>query len=140
MNHQRFGVADIGQMREQFDRVDELLARFQAALDAKADEAAETALEVLRGDFVARIVGQAGIGDPVDQRMGFEPAGDFQRVGRMLFLPQRQAFPVPAKTRNALNGLNAAPMSRNNVTRTLRMKATLPMPGTLLNASQYTKP
>ena len=49
-------------------------------------------LQVLRGDLVARIVGQAGIGHPVHQRMRFEPAGDFQRVGRMLVLAQRQRF------------------------------------------------
>ena len=69
MNHEALGVADVGQVREQLDRVDELPARFQAALDAEADDAAEAFLQVLRGELVARVIRQAGIGHPVHQRM-----------------------------------------------------------------------
>ena len=94
----RFGVANVGQMRKQFDGVDELLAGFQAALDAETDQAAEAVLEILGGHFVVGIAGQAGIGDPLDQRMGLEPAGDVQGVGRMLALAQEAAFPSRART------------------------------------------
>ena len=39
MNDEAFGIADIGQMRKQFHRIDELLARFQTAFDTETDEA-----------------------------------------------------------------------------------------------------
>ena len=68
------------------------LPGFQAALDAEADDAAEAALEVLRGELVVRIVRQPGISHPVHQRMGLEKLRDLQRVLRMLSLPQRQRF------------------------------------------------
>ena len=70
MNDQRFGVADVGQMREQFDRVDEFFARLQSALDAEAHDAAEAALQILRGDFVIRIVRQTGISHPASPADG----------------------------------------------------------------------
>ena len=98
MNHQALGVADVGQVREQLDRVDELLAGFQAALDAEADDAAEAFLEVFRGDFVARIVGQAGIGHPGHQRMALEELRDRERVVPNAAAGAAAAFPAPAGT------------------------------------------
>src|ERR1700690_385748 len=92
MNYQTLGVADVGKMREQFHRIDELLSGFQAALDAEADQTAETMLQILRGNLITGIVGQAGISPPGHQRMCLEPARDFERIRRVLALAQRQRF------------------------------------------------
>ncbi len=54
MNDEAFRIADIRQIREQLERVDEFFARFLIALDAETDDAAETSLEIFRGDGVAR--------------------------------------------------------------------------------------
>ena len=43
------------------------------------------------------IVRQTGIRHPAHQRMLLEPSGDFERVGGMLFLPQRQRFQAEQK-------------------------------------------
>ena len=39
MNDERLGVADVGEVGEELDGVDELLARFVAAFDPEGDEA-----------------------------------------------------------------------------------------------------
>ena len=40
VDDQRFGVADVGQQREQLQRIDQLLACLVAALDAEGDQGA----------------------------------------------------------------------------------------------------
>jgi len=60
MNHERLGIANICQMRQQLHRIDESFAGFQSAFDAKADQSPETTLQILRGNLMVRIVGQPG--------------------------------------------------------------------------------
>ena len=54
MDHQRLGVADVGQQREKLERVDELLARIVAALDAECDQGPGAVGQIL---FRSRVVG-----------------------------------------------------------------------------------
>ena len=75
-----------------FERVDELLARFVAALDAEGDERALAGGQVL---FRARVVAagrEAGIVDPLDAGMLFEMLGDGEGVLRVALHAQVQGF------------------------------------------------
>ena len=90
MNDQALGIANVGQVREQLHRVDELPARLQAALDAEAHEAAEAFLQILHRQLVARVLRQPRIRHPAYQRMLLQVPRDLQRVLAMLALAQRQ--------------------------------------------------
>ena len=46
MNHEALCVADVGEVREEFHRIDEFFTGFKSALDAETDDAAEAALEI----------------------------------------------------------------------------------------------
>ncbi len=90
MDHQGLRVADVRHVRQQLDRIDELPAGLQPALDAEADQPSVPFLQVFRRNGMAGIVRQSRIRHPVHQRMFLEPAGDFKGIFRMALLPQRQ--------------------------------------------------
>ena len=49
VNDQRFGVADVGQQREELEGVDQFLAGFVAAFNSECDQAALAVGEILFG-------------------------------------------------------------------------------------------
>jgi hypothetical protein len=86
-----FAVADVGDVGEELQRVDELLAGFVAALDAEGDSALGR-----RGDtFGAGVVLaglEAGVVDPLDAGMGLEMRGDGEGVLRVALHAQVEGF------------------------------------------------
>lgn len=92
MDHQALGVPDIGEVRQQFDGVDEFLARLQSALDPKTNQSAKTVLEIFFGHRMAGIVLQPRIGHPTDVGMAFEETSHFEGVDGMLALAQLECF------------------------------------------------
>jgi hypothetical protein len=60
MNDQALGVADVCQMREQLQRLDELLGGRKAAFDAKSQDGVIFALQILLGQGVAGMLLQSG--------------------------------------------------------------------------------
>src|SRR3974390_2777972 len=92
MDNQALGVADVGQVREEFSRIDKALSGLQAALDTEADDAAESIFEIFGSQLVIGILSQAGIGDPRDERMFLEEFSNRQGVFRMLTLAQGKGF------------------------------------------------
>lgn len=81
VDHQRLGVADVGQEREDLQPVDEGNRRIVSALDSEANEGAkEAALVILgRGGMVA-VAGKAGVVDPRDLGVRGQEFGDLLRV------------------------------------------------------------
>src|SRR6266702_4635103 len=49
VNHQGFGIADVGKVGEEFHVVDEPLARFQPSLDPEADDRPGAVRKILLG-------------------------------------------------------------------------------------------
>ncbi|MFM1943842.1 MAG: hypothetical protein RI897_2824 [Verrucomicrobiota bacterium] len=92
MDDEAAGVTDIGDVGEEFDGVDEFFSGFEAALDTEADEAAEVVAEVAFGGGVAGVVFQAGVIDPGDLGVLFEPAGYFEGIAGVLLLAEWEGF------------------------------------------------
>ena len=65
---ERLGVAEIGQMREKLDRLDQLHACFVPALEAEGEKRARSLGQVFPPQRVIGARLQPGIGDPADQR------------------------------------------------------------------------
>ena len=65
MNREAARVADIGDVVEELQGVDEFAPRFDAALQLKADQGAVAAGKNLLGDLVVAEAGQAGLVHPV---------------------------------------------------------------------------
>src|SRR3569833_2990570 len=63
---ERLGVADVGEVGDELAAVDDLAAGGAAALDAEAEHAAAAAREVLPGQRVGRVAGQARVRHPAD--------------------------------------------------------------------------
>ena len=59
VDHERLGVADVGEVGEELDGVDEPAAGVEVALDAEPDDGAEAAAEVFPGEFVGGVIGGA---------------------------------------------------------------------------------
>ena len=76
MNDQRFGIADIGQMRKQLHVVDELLARLDSPLDAETDDCACPFRQIFLRPVIVWMARQARLVDPGDQRMLLQPFGN----------------------------------------------------------------
>ena len=64
MQNQAFRVADIGEMGEELDGIDDFDRRVVAALDTENNHAAEAVFKVGACQSVGRIVLKAGIADP----------------------------------------------------------------------------
>mmetsp|Transcript_17835 Transcript_17835/g.46702 ORF Transcript_17835/g.46702 Transcript_17835/m.46702 type:complete len:455 (-) Transcript_17835:67-1431(-) len=74
------GVADVGDVREEHEVVDERLAGLLAALDTKDDQRAALALDVLLLEGVHGVVGEAREADPLDHRVRLEVEGNLLRI------------------------------------------------------------
>ena len=72
MDDQRARVADVGEMREQFEPLDELAARRAPALEPEAEDRAAALGQQLLGERVVGVVLEVGVADPVDRRMAIE--------------------------------------------------------------------
>src|SRR5216684_6879148 len=92
MDDQRFGIANIGQVREQFDVANELFASLQSALDTKTENSSIAMSVIFGRDLVLRMTGQAGIADPIDSRMTFQELGDAQGILAVTLHTQRQGL------------------------------------------------
>ena len=77
MNGERARVANVGDMVEKLERVDELATRLDAALELEADEAAVTAFEIGVGAAARLARLQAGEDDLGDVAATFEEATGF---------------------------------------------------------------
>ncbi len=69
VDRQRFGIADVGEVFEKFEGIDEFRAGFGPTLDAEDDHGSAFATQVFVVQRGLRIAGQAGETDPLDDRM-----------------------------------------------------------------------
>ena len=92
MDDQGFGVADIGQMRGQFDRLDKFPRGRVAAFHAESQNRAAAAGQVFFRHFMIRMRGQARIVDPSDQRVRLQKSGHGQGVFAMPRHAQMKRF------------------------------------------------
>lgn len=79
LDDEGLGVTDVGQVRGDLDAVDEGVAGFEAALDAKGEDGTES-VEVLFGELVAGVVGETGVADPSDFGALLEPLSELESV------------------------------------------------------------
>ncbi len=92
MDHQRLGVADIGEMGDQLQAVDEAPAGGAAALDAEADDRASAARQQAPGQRVVGMARQLRMEHPGDG-VGFgQEVEHAARVGHVLRHAQRQGL------------------------------------------------
>lgn len=87
---QRLRVADIRQIRDELEPVDDLAAGGPAPLHAEAQHAAEPALQVLLRQRVARVVLEPRVRHPADVGARVEVPRQGQRVLRVPLRPQAQ--------------------------------------------------
>src|SRR5579863_6536826 len=80
MDDERFGIADIGQVREQFYMANEPFPCFQTAFDSKAEDGAIPMRMVLRGQLVLWMACETGIADPTNGGMRLQEFGHAQGV------------------------------------------------------------
>ncbi len=64
VNRQRLGVADVGKVLEQLEAVDKRTSSRTSTLDAEADQTALSLRQIFLGEFVRRVIRQAGVVDP----------------------------------------------------------------------------
>lgn len=92
MDDQRAGVADVGEVREEIDGLDDLHARLVAALDADGEDRAGALRQVFLRQRAILVRGQPGIGDPGNLRMAVEILGDLLRVLDVALHAERQGL------------------------------------------------
>lgn len=92
VNDQRFRIADIGQVRTQLARIDELLARFQSALDAEAQDRALAIGQILLSVGVVGAGFQSRVIDPINPVVRFQELGNGQSVFAVPWHSQVQCF------------------------------------------------
>ena len=92
MDGQALGIADVGEMLEDAELLDEALPVGRASLDAEDDHAAALTFEVSLVQRELGIIGQAGIADPGDLRVGLEVFGDGEGILAMPLHPQCERF------------------------------------------------
>ena len=119
MDREAARVADIGDVIEELQRVDEAPPRLAPARELEADEAAVAALEIfLRA--LGRDPGLLRGMDHLDDLLALgEPVGDRLRRSRCGAPCAARSVSMPCRVRNALNGDIAEPRSRSSVTRAL---------------------
>ena len=88
MDDEALGIADIREVREDLQGVDELPASFQAALDAEREDRALTLRKVLLSQGIVGAGWQVGVLDPSHQIVSLEILGESDGVGAMLFHPE----------------------------------------------------
>src|SRR5476649_1747718 len=84
MDHQRLGVADIGEMREELQPFDEASACLASALDVEAEDRAGALGQQLLGQRMVGMIGQLGRSDALDGRVGLE---EIDHLARILSMP-----------------------------------------------------
>ena len=123
MNHQAAGVADVGEMREELQPIDELLASLIAALDAEREHGSGAFRRVLLRQAHDR--GCRGGDAYFTHSTPMVFAGAARR--RACFARWRSmrmpSVSMPCRNRNELKGLMQGPISRRPSTRALMMKA-----------------
>mmetsp|Transcript_25022 Transcript_25022/g.75241 ORF Transcript_25022/g.75241 Transcript_25022/m.75241 type:complete len:292 (-) Transcript_25022:1678-2553(-) len=90
VDRERLRVADVGDVGEELERVDHLLARFAAALQADDDEGAALALQVLLLQLVHRVAAEARITHPRDLGVLRQVRRGLHRVLAVLLHAHRQ--------------------------------------------------
>ena len=75
VDDQRLCVAQVREVRSEFDRVDELFACRSTAFDAEPKDRAELVTEIFLGQLVARVARQAGVVDPGYRFVVFQKLG-----------------------------------------------------------------
>src|SRR5712691_882988 len=90
MNNQRFRIANVRQVREEFDMPDQLLACLQPALDAKANNRTIAMREVFLRQIMLWMARQARIAHPSNCWMPFEELRNPQCVLAMSLHAQWQ--------------------------------------------------
>ena len=90
MNDQRAGVADIGQMREQFHIGHQLHAGVVAALETDGQHRAAALRRIFFGERVIFVAGETRIAHPGHLRPLRQPFGNGERVVGMALHAQRQ--------------------------------------------------
>src|ERR1700736_4674517 len=76
MNDQRLGIADIGQMRQELDRLDKSHAGRGASFNAKSKDASRTSRKVALRQCLVAISLQQRVADPFDAGMRGEVPSD----------------------------------------------------------------
>src|SRR5690606_22464768 len=92
VNREGFDIADIGQVAEKLEVLDELSTRFHAALDSEANDGAEFAGAILGGLVMVGTRLEPGILDPGYLVMTFQILGETLRVLAMPFHAKMQGF------------------------------------------------
>ena len=81
VDDQRLGVADVGQVREQLQPLDEAPAGLEAAPDAEGEDRAGAFGQVALGQCAVGAVRQRRVVDPGDSRVRVQECGHRPRVG-----------------------------------------------------------
>ena len=126
MDDQRLRVADVGQQAEDLDASMSRAPASAPPLTPNVTMPPKPPLEVLLGERVRRVRGEARVADPGDLRAGLQPLGDGQRVLAVALDAQRQRLEALEEQERVERAESAAPMSRRPWTRSLRMNARLP--------------
>lgn len=92
VDDQRARVADIGEMREELQSLDQLLSGFISTLDAEGEDRTCALRRIVLLDRVIVAVLQPGIVHPADLGMRLQPLGYGKRVVGMALDAQRQSF------------------------------------------------
>src|SRR5581483_6610447 len=84
--------ADVRQVRNQLQLLDERLAGRPATVDTEGEDGAGALRQVLLRQAVVRVVRQARVADPTDGRMIVQHLGNGERVLAVALHPQRQGL------------------------------------------------
>src|SRR5437899_4299767 len=90
MDDQRFRVTDIGEMREDLQRLDERTALRARAPQVEAENRTAASRQKLLRKRMVRMAGKVGIGDALNQRMPGKESDDLARVLDMARHAQRE--------------------------------------------------
>src|SRR5580693_2018562 len=96
MDHEAFGVADVGEVREKFEAVDKRATRFFSAAKTECQNGAGSTGHVLARKRLIRAGREARVLHPGDTRVLRQPLRDGECVLTMLLHAEPQRF-------NALN-------------------------------------
>ena len=90
MDHQRLGVADVGEVRKERERLDESPSGIASALELEGEDRAAAARIEAAGQRVLGMRGEVGMMHALDRGLGSEEGRDLRRVLDVARHPQRQ--------------------------------------------------
>src|SRR5690606_27262746 len=100
MDHEGFGIADVGQVARKFHVAYERRACFFAATDTEGQHGAKAIPQVFLRRFVVRMALQTGIAHPGHVLTCLQPASELEGVLAFTLHPQRQRLePLKQKER-----------------------------------------